>query len=439
MKIIGSIFAAVLALIAVPALAQPVTANLPVTCNLAGTSCVTATPVTNPDGTTISGGGGTGPSASQLPATLGPKTGALSLSIVPNTDTAFPVSGTFWQATQPISAASLPLPTGAMPSSGGTVGISGTLPAFASTPTFNLGTLNGAATEATLAAASAKLPSSLGAKTGALSLSVVPNSDTAFTITDGSGVANSITVDNATAANFNAQVVGNVANAVADSGNGVKAAGVYSTSSGLASLTAGNRADLQSDIKGNLRTLVTGVPTAPGVTGTQYALTMSNASGAATAPTVTPLAVGNYFWDGTNTIPARVITGSDGTGLGIGGVAIAPQSNVNGAIIPCVSASAAETSKICKASAGNYYDGYCQSSAAGRCILYNATTVPGAGALTAALVLECVIVPAGGSGAWAYGDIPRRASTGMVILFSSGGDCNTYTASSTAYIHGSVM
>lgn len=69
-------------------------------------------------------------------------------------------------STQPISAASLPLPVGAATSglqssiltalgspfqSGGSIGnssfgISGTLPAFAATPTFNLGTLNGAAT-----------------------------------------------------------------------------------------------------------------------------------------------------------------------------------------------------------------------------------------------------------------------------------------------------
>jgi len=86
-----------------------------------------------------------------------------------------PVSGTFWQATQPVSgtvianagtgtfavsAASLPLPTGAATSegvatvnttlgspfqAGGSIGntafgISGTLPAFAATPTFNIGT-----------------------------------------------------------------------------------------------------------------------------------------------------------------------------------------------------------------------------------------------------------------------------------------------------------
>lgn len=66
----------------------------------------------------------------KLPATLGQKTMAASLAVViasnqsalavtgPLTDaelraTAVPVSGTFFQATQPISAASLPLPTGA--------------------------------------------------------------------------------------------------------------------------------------------------------------------------------------------------------------------------------------------------------------------------------------------------------------------------------------
>lgn len=71
-------------------------------------------------------------------------------------------------STQPVSAASLPLPAGASTSAlqsstitalgspfqaGGSIGnssfgISGTLPAYAATPTFNLGTLNGAATAA---------------------------------------------------------------------------------------------------------------------------------------------------------------------------------------------------------------------------------------------------------------------------------------------------
>jgi hypothetical protein len=74
------------------------------------------------------------------------------------------VTGAFFQATQPISAATLPLPAGAatqttlaalltavgtpMQATGGSVSIAGNLPAYAATPTFNLGTLNGAATAA---------------------------------------------------------------------------------------------------------------------------------------------------------------------------------------------------------------------------------------------------------------------------------------------------
>lgn len=49
-----------------------------------------------------------------LPASLGQKTMAGSLAcVLPSDQSAIPVTGTFWQATQPVSAASLPLPTGA--------------------------------------------------------------------------------------------------------------------------------------------------------------------------------------------------------------------------------------------------------------------------------------------------------------------------------------
>ena len=69
-----------------------------------------------------------------------------------------PVSGTFWQATQPVSIASLPaLATGtnAIGSITNTsFGISGTLPAFAATPTFNIGTVSRAASAPTTSVAS---------------------------------------------------------------------------------------------------------------------------------------------------------------------------------------------------------------------------------------------------------------------------------------------
>lgn len=105
--------------------------------------------------------------------------------------------------TQPVSAASLPLPSGAATSalqttgnstlttinstlgspfqSGGSIGntsfgISGTLPAFTSTPTFNVGTTGGIALDTTLSALSAKF-NSLGQKTMANSAPVALSSD----------------------------------------------------------------------------------------------------------------------------------------------------------------------------------------------------------------------------------------------------------------------
>src|SRR5262245_45892435 len=48
------------------------------------------------------------------PIALGQTTMSASLPVVlASNQSAVPVSGTFWQATQPVSAASLPLPTGA--------------------------------------------------------------------------------------------------------------------------------------------------------------------------------------------------------------------------------------------------------------------------------------------------------------------------------------
>ena len=69
----------------------------------------------------------------KLPA-LGPNNKANSVPVTLASDQpAVPVSGTFYQVVQPVS---------------GSLTISGTLPAFAATPTFNLGTLGGAATAA---------------------------------------------------------------------------------------------------------------------------------------------------------------------------------------------------------------------------------------------------------------------------------------------------
>lgn len=60
----------------------------------------------------------------------------------------------------------------------------------------------------------------------------------------------SITVVQPTAANLNAQVVGNVASAAADAGNPVKVAAVYNTTP--ATYTTGQRADLQAGTRGSV-------------------------------------------------------------------------------------------------------------------------------------------------------------------------------------------
>lgn len=61
--------------------------------------------------------------STQLPGTLGQKTMVNSTGVVIASDqSSIPVTGTFWQATQPVSAASLPLPTGAATSALQTTG-----------------------------------------------------------------------------------------------------------------------------------------------------------------------------------------------------------------------------------------------------------------------------------------------------------------------------
>ncbi len=106
--------------------------------------------------------------SAKLPASLGQKLMAASLAVVLASDqSALPVTGTFWQATQPVSLASVPLPTGA-------------------------------ATEATLSAANAKLPASLGQKAMAASMAVVISSDQSAIPASQSGAWNIGTVTTVT-------------------------------------------------------------------------------------------------------------------------------------------------------------------------------------------------------------------------------------------------
>jgi hypothetical protein len=230
---------------------------------------------------------------------------------------------------------------------------------------------------------------------------------------------------------------GKTAPAITTNGLGLSASGIASIyMSTLPTNTNGQYGMLQMTARGSIRSFLTG-PTVNGTNFGNLSRALVNVEGSDSNGF--PLGSSPYLSNGTSQDQAVSIVGAVAAGTGTTAVAIAPTSASPAAITPSISASSAATSLVAKASAGNYYDAYCQSTAAGRCIIYNATAAPGAGALTAALVLECAVVAAGGQGSIQYGDIPRRASTGITVLFSSSTDCNTYTASSTAYIHASVQ
>lgn len=120
----------------------------------------------------------------------------------------------------------------------------------------------------------------------------------------GGSIANTtFAATQATASNLNAQVVGNVANGAADSGNGVKVAGIYSASGTLSNMTVGNRTDMQTDISGNLRALIVGTSGAPVATGTTSIQVRNSTSNSNAAPAIGPLATLGYVWNLTNTFP----------------------------------------------------------------------------------------------------------------------------------------
>lgn len=127
---------------------------------------------------------------------------------------------------------------------------------------------NGAPVTPSGAAANADGSQNIGGSNGtskATTINPVPVSFTAPAVTpiagvDGTTVATnanpvpvsdsggSLTVDQATASNLNAQVVGNVASGATDSGNGVKLAGVFTTTP--AAVTTGQRRDVEVSARG---------------------------------------------------------------------------------------------------------------------------------------------------------------------------------------------
>lgn len=179
-----------------------------------------------------------------------------------------------------------------MQASGGTVGISGNLPAFAATPTVNVGTAplpTGAATSAlqgtgntSVASIDTKTPA-LGQALAASSVPVVLTTAQQTALTPPAAITgfaldtSLTTIHNDLATTLHSDLIaptpagtnnigsvtGNVASGAADSGNPLKVGGKYNAT--LPTLTDGQRGDLQVGTRGSLNVTLMGKDLANGV------------------------------------------------------------------------------------------------------------------------------------------------------------------------------
>lgn len=233
---------------------------------------------------------------------------------------------------------------------------------------------------------------------------------------------------------------GNVADNAADSGNPVKVGCIYATALTTYS-TNGVRANCIADQFGSER-VVAGIFK---ITGTDAisnfnfgAWPVNNAQNAASQ--VNP-GVMDLNFDGTNWDRTRSIQGSDGTGVGITAVAQAPNSALTGAIVPCVS-NAASTLGCKTSGAGNLYTVYLTATADSWLYVFNSTTAPTNGAVTAGIASgnyqDCIKVASGTTGSVGGLPIPERFAAGVYIAISSTA-CGTLTLATTGNLHGMVQ
>lgn len=112
------------------------------------------------------------------------------------------------------------------------------------------------------------------------------------------------------------------------------------------------------------------------------------------------------------------------------------------ALTPHKTTSAAATLAL-KASEGYLFSAYATNltATAGFLVVYNAVAVPVDGALTGALVLDCVPLPASGVGNINYRPgPPAKYDTGIVAFVTSAATCFTKTTNViTAFIKGDVQ
>ncbi|TXH15066.1 MAG: hypothetical protein E6R03_07965 [Hyphomicrobiaceae bacterium] len=115
---------------------------------------------------------------------------------------------------------------------------------------------------------------------------------------------------------------------------------------------------------------------------------------------------------------------------------VSAPSTASGSGVAPVFSSAVETGHVIKASAGNLYSisvtaDATLSAAAWAIMVFNATSVPAAGAVTPAW---CVLLPSGATGYTGAFPTPMYLSTGISVAVSVGQTCFTKTDSAHAFI-----
>lgn len=144
---------------------------------------------------------------------------------------------------------------------------------------------------------------------------------------DGYGDPVQVTIVAADGSDTAGQVVGNIADGVADSGNAVRVGGVITDdNAGLSLRTAGTRYGINLDFWGNIRSQVHARGTTPVDAFNNNYIMMVNDAG--TPANFGPLATQPFLWNGTSRDRVRsIITGNNSTGVGIAAAGIVAQGD----------------------------------------------------------------------------------------------------------------
>ena len=225
-----------------------------------------------------------------------------------------------------------------------------------------------------------------------------------------------------------------IAGAVSSSKMAIKSADgdqvTIGTTTGAAVVTDAT-GTLQQYLRGLVKLIAAGISATVSGTVTANAGTNLNTSALATSANLTAGTQKTQIVDGSGNVIASAGNALFHTN--------APTSSSTSAASKTVSASASVTSLVVKASAGNLYGAYCTGIAggAGYMIVYNGTTAPSTGALTAANVLDFAYFNGVAGCAITYSGIPPvNYSTGIVILLSSASTPFTYT---TGTVTGAIV